>query len=41
MYPTKAAMAMRPCLISEWRRNAMASSFVLPQMVVDESSRGS
>ncbi len=37
MYPTKAAMATRPCLISAWRRNPMVASLVSPQMVVDAS----
>ena len=41
MYPTKANIAMRPCLISEWRRKPMVASLPCPQKSASARFRGS
>ena len=41
MYPTKANMAIRPCLISASRRKPMVASSDCPQNSASASSRGS
>ena len=41
MYPTKANIAMRPCLTSDSLKNPMVSLSVVPQKLDVESPRGS
>ena len=41
MYPTKANMAMRPCLTSASRRKPMVASFPEPQKSASARPRGS
>lgn len=41
MYPTKANIAIRPCLTSDSLMNPMVSSWVVPQKLEVESPSGS
>jgi hypothetical protein len=41
IYPTKANIAMRPCLTSDSLKNPMVSSWVVPQKLEVERPRGS